>query len=170
MIRMLWVLALVALVLLVFYGMRRGWVHRQQRQADLPEFPEMPGSFASSEVLPAETGLSVGTTRLGDWQDRINIGDIGQRASATARLWPEGLLLEREGASPLWIPRESIVDAREDHKLANKVVPGAGLWVVTWRLGDWSLDTGFRPSNKETQGQWVEALSRLAGSKREEQR
>lgn len=159
MIRALLVLALAALVVLIFYGMWRGWVHRQRRQSDLPPFPVMPEGISAPELLPAETGLYVGTTYAGDWQDRIAVGDIGHRANATARLWPEGLLLEREGASPLWIPRESVVDARVDHKLANKVVPGAGLWVVSWRHGDRVLDTGFRPDEKETQEQWAKSIA-----------
>ncbi|GGJ06513.1 transporter [Saccharopolyspora subtropica] len=160
--RWAWVLALAALAGLVFFGMRRGWVNRARRQAaELPDFPVPPGDLGK-ELLPAATGLYVGTTRATDWQDRIAVGDIGHRANGTAHLYAAGLLLRRTGASDVWIPAESVVDARLDHKLANKVVPGAGLVVVTWRLGDQLLDTGFRGDDKTTQTDWVEAVRALA--------
>jgi hypothetical protein len=160
--RFLWVLGLVALLALVFFGMRRGWVNRARRQgAELPDFP-VPPAEPGDELLPAATGMYVGTTRATDWQDRIAVGDIGHRANGTAHLHASGLLLRRTGASSLWIPAESIVDCRLDHKLANKVVPGAGLVVVTWRLGEQLLDTGFRGDDKMTQTDWVEAVRTLS--------
>ncbi|MFC7343760.1 transporter [Saccharopolyspora griseoalba] len=160
--RTLWVLAIAALAALVFFGMRRGWLARARRQsAELPAFPTPPAE-PGEEALPAETGMYVGTTKADDWQDRVAVGDIGHRANGTARLHDRGVLIERDGASALWIPAESVVDARLDHKLANKVVPGAGLVVVTWRLGDHLLDTGFRGDDKQAQTGWVEAIRALA--------
>ena len=174
--RWLWVLALVALAALVFFGMRRGWVNRARRQAELlPEFPAVPDD-AGEALLPAATGMYVGTTIAGDWQDRVAVGDIGHRANGTARLHRSGLLVERDGASAVWIPAESVRAARVDHKLANKVVPGAGLLVITWSLGEQRLDTGFRCDDKEVHNDWVEAVRALAtrdetaGTRQEEQR
>lgn len=162
--RMLWVLALLLLLALVYFGMRRGWLNRKRRQtAELAEFPVAPEGVAERSALLADTsGFYVGSTRAGDWQDRIAVGDIGHRANAVARLRSEGLLLERSGASAMWIPAESVVDARVDHKLANKVVPGAGMLVVTWRLGDQDIDTGFRADDKSTQDEWAGAVRALA--------
>jgi len=162
--RALWVLGLLVAMALVFYAMRRGWVNRRRRQAaELPAFPAPP-SYVDGQRgrLEPATGFYVGTTRAGDWQDRVTVGDIGHRAEATARLHDSGLLLERTGASPLWIPAESLVDARVDHKLANKVVPGKGMLVVTWRLGDHAVDTGFRADDKSTQDEWASAVRALA--------
>lgn len=165
--RTLWVLALIGLAALCMYGMRRGWVNRARRQADLPDFPAAPGELAEPLELPAETGFYVGTTRAGDWQDRIVVGDVGHRAEAVAKLHRSGLLLDRTGASPLWIPAESLRDARVDHKLANKVVPGAGLLVVTWQLGDHTLDTGFRADDKAPQTKLAEAVRAMAPTRDE---
>lgn len=164
--RVLWVLALAALAALVLYGMRRGWVNRARRQsARLEPFPQPPDGLSEGErLLPPADGLYVGTTRADDWQDRIAVGDIGHRAATTATLWPSGLLLDRSGASEIWIPVESLRAARVDHKLANKVVPGAGLLVVTWQLGDQLLDTGFRDEDKTRQNEWVEAIDGLVGA------
>ena len=67
--RALWVLALIALAALVVYRMRRGWVNRAKRQAaQLPEFPVLPEEPGGAELLPAATGMYVGTTFAGDWQ------------------------------------------------------------------------------------------------------
>ncbi|MBA8823532.1 hypothetical protein FHX42_000861 [Saccharopolyspora lacisalsi] len=161
--RVLWVLALALLAALVVYGMRRGWVNRARRQAaQLAEFPRVPEDLDERDpLLPAAEGLYVGSTRAEDWQDRIAVGDIGHRSVATAQLWSHGLLLRRSGASPLWIPAESLIAARVDHKLANKVVPGAGLLVVTWRLGEHLLDTGFRAEDTTEQPRWAEAVRAL---------
>lgn len=163
--RTLWVVGLAALAALVIYGMRRGWLNRVRRQlAVLPEFPAPPAD-PGTEVLPALSGLYVGTTRAGDWQDRVAVGDVGYRSNVIARLFPTGLLLEREGASALWIPAESMTEARVDHKLANKVVLGVGLVVVTWRLGEHLLDTGWRGPDRDTHAEWADAIrSRFTGS------
>ncbi|GAA3360936.1 transporter [Saccharopolyspora gregorii] len=162
--RTLWVLALLALLVLVYFGMRRGWLNRKRRQdAEFAAFPAAPADVAERPALLADqSGFYVGSTKAGDWQDRIVVGDIGHRANAVAKLRDSGLLLERTGASPMWIPAESVLDARVDHKLANKVVPGAGLLVVTWRLGDQDIDTGFRADDKSTQDEWAGAVRALA--------
>lgn len=161
--RALWVLGLLLVALLVLYGMRRGWLNRARRHAELPGLlPEPPsGATPETELLPASDGLYVGTTVAGDWQDRVSAGSLGHRASARARLYRTGLLLERTGTEPLWVPVSAVRDARVDHKLANKVVPGVGMLVVTWKLGDHLLDSGFRPEGETDPGEWVGALHAL---------
>lgn len=161
--RILWVLGLAAVAALILYGMRRGWVHRARRQAEqLAEFPAEPDGLSDEpELLPAAYGLYVGTTTAGDWQDRIAVGDIGHRANATAHVRRSGVLLQRSGAESLWIPAASLHAVRVDHKLANKVVPGAGMVVLTWQLGQQWLDTGFRAAGTTTQNEWAESIREL---------
>lgn len=160
--RLIWVLVLVAFAGLVMLGMRRGWVNRRNRQAaELAEFPTPPTRFADDPVLDELTGMYMGTTKAGDWQDRVVVGDIGHRANGSVFLHREGLLVQRDGASPVWIPAESFTGARVDHKLANKVVPGVGLLVVTWRLGEQLLDTGFRADDAAEQARWAETVAGL---------
>ena len=157
--RVLWVAVLLVLAALVMYGMRRGWASRARRQAaELPDFPAAPETISEEQVLPEATGFYVGTTRAGDWQDRIVVGDVGHRANGVARLYPSGLLLDRTGATPLWLPADRLRGARVDHKLANKVVPGAGMLVVTWQLGEHTLDIGFRADDKAPQTEWADAV------------
>jgi hypothetical protein len=160
--RLLLSLAVLAFFLLCLYGMWRGWQRRARRQAAvLPAFPQAPGQLGA-ELLPEATGVYVGTTFAGDWQDRIAVGDIGFRSAATLRLTRSGLLVDREGAEPIWIPAESVREARTARGLANKVMTKDGLFVVRWQLEDQLLDTGFRGDDKDVYEQWVSAVERLA--------
>ena len=161
--RAVWVLVLLALVALVLYGMRRGWTKRARRQTSrLPGLPPVPANLSGQQQLvPEATGLYVGTTFAHDWQDRLTFGGLGNRAGASAQLRHSGVLLERAGSDPLWIPAESLRGARVDHKLANKVVPGKGMLVMTWQLGEHRLDTGFRGEDKTRQNEWAEAVREL---------
>lgn len=169
--RLIWVLVLAVVAGLIMLGMRRGWVGRRRRQAaELAEFPTPPAQFTAEPVLDELTGMYMGTTKAGDWQDRVVVGDIGHRANGSAFLHREGLLVRRDGASPVWIPAESLVGARVDHKLANKVVPGVGLLVVTWRLGEQLLDTGFRADDAAEQARWAEVVADLAPGTTEDRR
>lgn len=166
--RLLLTLAVTVFFLLSVYGMYRGWRSRVARQsAVLPEFPQPPAGIEAAEnLLPPATGLYVGTTTAGDWQDRIAVGDIGHRSDATLRLFAAGLLVERVGASPLWIPAASVVEARTTDALAGKVMGRDGLLVVSWLLGEHGLDTGFRGDEKELYQEWTSAVSALASANR----
>ena len=154
--RVLLSLAVLAIFLLCLYCMWRGWQHRKRRQADLPGFPPPPAETGAT-VLET-TGVYVGTTLGDDWQDRVAVGDVGHRAEAVLRLTEQGVLVEREGASPLWIPAEQVEGARTARGLAGKVMTADGLLVVRWQLGDRVLDTGFRGDDKDVYEQWVRAL------------
>jgi hypothetical protein len=79
----------VAFFVLCAAGMRRGWRGRQRRQSYLPEL----------------TGVSVGTTTAGDWQDRIVVHGLGNRAATTVTLFDNGVLLNNAGG-PLRIPAD----------------------------------------------------------------
>ncbi|WP_447003166.1 transporter [Saccharothrix isguenensis] len=157
MIRLLLSLGLLAIFLLCLYGMWRGWQRRARRQAEvLPEFPRPPADTGATML--ETTGVYVGTTLGDDWQDRVAVGDIGHRAEATLRLTENGVLVERTGASALWIPVEQVTGARTARGLAGKVMTADGLLVVRWQLGDKVLDTGFRGDDKDVYEQWVQAL------------
>ena len=168
MIRVLLVVGCVLFFALCVSGMWLGWRGRARRQsAVLAAFPSPP-AWASAEdaerpkdlVEPAG-GVYVGSTIAGDWQNRIAIGDIGFRAAATMSLHPEGLLIERTGASPLWIPADALVSARTDRALAGKVMGIEGLFVVRWQLGDQQIDSGLRGDDKNSYAAWVDAVSAL---------
>lgn len=156
--RLLLTAAVLAVFLLCLYGMWRGWRRRARRQAEvLPAFPRPP---ADPGVATLETtGVYVGTTIGDDWQDRVAVGDIGHRAEAVLKLTEQGVLVDRTGASPLWIPARDVRGARTARGLAGKVMTADGLLVVRWQLGEQVVDTGFRGDDKDVYEQWVNALN-----------
>ncbi|ONI90220.1 transporter [Saccharothrix sp. ALI-22-I] len=155
--RVLLSLAVLAILALCLYGMWHGWQRRARRQAEvLPEFPRPPAETGATML--ETTGVYVGTTIGDDWQDRVAVGDIGHRAEATLRLTANGVLVERSGASALWIPKAQVRSARTARGLAGKVMTADGLLVVRWEFGDQVFDTGFRGDDKDVYEQWVQAL------------
>lgn len=166
--RLVLTLLIVAFFLFALYGMYRGWQNRAARQAAvLADFPPPPPGAAEAEtLLPPATGVYVGSTTAGDWQDRIAVGDIGHRANATLHLTAGGLLVERVGASPLWIPAAAIIAAGTAEGLAGKVMGPDGLLVVRWEHGEHRLDTGFRGDDKELYQDWTSALQTMASTNR----
>ncbi len=134
----------------------------------LPPLPAAPADLTAAPLLPETTGVYVGSTTAGDWQDPIAVGDLGFRSAAVLRLTGEGLLIDRTGAQPLWIPAAQLRDARTDRALAGKVMSRDGLLVVRWQLGDQLLDTGFRGDHKDVYQRWVAQLRSLAGIEEQE--
>lgn len=154
--RVLLVVACVVLwagcVALMLRSMRR----RAGRQAELVgELPTVPTDLGT-QVLPAQTGLYLGTTLAPSWHRRLVVGDLGDRASATLRRYDEGILLERTGASALWIPRENLETIRTERGHAGKVMTAGGVLVLRWHLPNGtSVDTGFRGDDKSVYSAWV---------------
>jgi hypothetical protein len=156
-------LALVLLVLLVialaFWGMRRGWVARGRRQADLPEPPAVQPLV---EVYEGPlTGSFLATTTAGEWLDRIVAHGLGARSRAELTVGQGGVLFEREGAPDVFVPAADLRAARLDKGIAGFVYERGGVVIVTWALGDRLLDTGFRAARTEDHVRVIGALARL---------
>jgi hypothetical protein len=157
MIRTLLVLALVVLIALALLGMRRGWRNRLARQGDLPALPPVPSGLGAATLSSA--GLYVGTTFASSWQDRVLHGGLGEPAKAVAALHESGLLIERQGSAPVFVPRPDWIEARLAPGLAGKVTGAGGLLVLRWRLGETVVDTGFRADDKTSYPAWVTAIN-----------
>jgi hypothetical protein len=153
----------VVLIGLVIRRMLRGWKHRSERQAELiGVLPDLPDLFGPAVVAPTR-GLYVGSTVAPDWLERITVGDLGYRCKAVLTRYREGILLERSGAGPLWMPAESLIGVRTERALAGKVIPGRpgadtpdGLLVIRWRLPSGiEIDTGFRGDDRRDYARWT---------------
>jgi hypothetical protein len=155
--RALLVLLCLAFVALCLLGMRRGWRNRLARQADLPALPALPRELGPAQL--SSTGLYVGSTFAGSWQDRVLHGHLGDRADATASLHEAGLLVTRQGGAEVFVPRELWRQARLAPGLAGTVVGEGGLLVLRWQLGPELIDTGFRADDKSTYPRWVNAIN-----------
>jgi hypothetical protein len=154
------VLACVAVVLLALVGMWLGWRSRAKRQSFLPALPGLPDDLGAPTMT--STGLYVGTTFAGSWQDRVVHDGLGARAYGSATLYPAGLLIERDGAEPVFVPRADLLGVRLAPGLAGKVMGDGGLLVARWRLGESELDTGFRADDKSTYPDWIRSLSAMS--------
>ena len=159
--RVLLVLLCVALVALSLLGMWLGWRHRRQSQSFLPRLPQVPHDLGTPSL--SSTGLYVGTTFATSWQDRIVHESLGARAHGTATLYPSGLVIERAGAEPVFVPKGDLVDVRLAPGLAGKVMGDGGLLVARWRLGETELDTAFRADDKSSYPDWLRALASPSG-------
>jgi hypothetical protein len=154
-------LLIIAALLAVFIAlairqMLRGWLHRAQRQVELigalPPLPDIVGSA----IIPATKGLYVGSTIAPSWQDRIAVGDLGFRSKAVLTRYPEGIMLQRSGTGPIWIPEESITAIRTERGIAGKALTHDGILAIRWRLPSGTeIDTGFRGDDRRELANWT---------------
>ncbi|BBY29653.1 transporter [Mycolicibacterium sediminis] len=153
------VLAAVLAVLIAFFirQMMRGWLRRAQRQAELiGTLPPMPDTVGPA-LIPATRGLYVGSTLAPSWQDRVAVGDLGFRSKAVLTRYPEGIMLQRTGASPIWIPDESITAIRTERGIAGKALTHEGVLAIRWTLPSGTeIDTGFRSDDRRELANWVQ--------------
>jgi hypothetical protein len=163
-------IALTVVILGVFGGlcwlMWRGYQRRAARQADLPA----PATEAPSPIGEGEgvEGIYASTTTHGDWLDRIAAHGLGVRSNADVTVTGEGVFFAREAAPDLFIPAADIVGAELAPGIAGKVTGGEGVVLLTWRLGEYTLDTGFHPRAKAERERLVEAVNALGQNEKEE--
>ena len=157
-IALLIIAALLALLVAFFIRqMMRGWVHRAQRQVEMiGALPPLPDTVGPT-VVAATKGLYVGSTIAPSWQDRIAVGDLGFRSKAVLTRYPEGIMLQRTGARPIWIPDESITAIRTERGIAGKALTHDGILAIRWTLPSGTeIDTGFRGDDRRELAYWVE--------------
>ena len=153
------IMAAVLAVLIAFLirQMMRGWLRRAQRQAELiGKLPPLPDSVGPA-IIPATKGLYVGSTLAPSWLDRVVVGDLGYRAKAVLTRYPEGIMLQRTGAGPIWIPDDSIAAIRTEKGIAGKALTHEGILAIRWRLPSGTdIDTGFRADNRADYDRWLQ--------------
>jgi hypothetical protein len=170
--------ALLAVVIaLVIRLMMRGWRERARRQAAMiGTLPPVPETVGSPIVAPTR-GVYVGCTLAPDWHDRVAVGDLGYRSKAVLTRYPEGIMVQRSGASPIWIPQETITAIRTERGMVGKVVPPGlnsrraardgrgepgsaashdGILAIRWRLPSGTeIDLGFRGNDRSEYARWL---------------
>jgi hypothetical protein len=149
------VLAVVVVVLM--QAMMRGWRRRTERQAEMiGTLPPLPDTVGAA-IIPATKGLYVGSTLVPHWNDRVAAGDLGYRTKAVLTRYPEGIMLQRSGAGPIWIPDDAIEAIRTERGIAGKVVSEDGILAIRWRLPSGTeIDTGFRADDRGVYARWLE--------------
>jgi hypothetical protein len=88
------------------------------------------------------------------------VGDLGYRSKAVLTRYTEGIVVERSGASPIWIPQESITAIRTERGMVGKVV-AAGILAIRWRLPSGAeIDLGFRGNERSEYDRWLTESTR----------
>jgi hypothetical protein len=91
------------------------------------------------------------------WNDRIAVGDLGFRSKAVLTRHPEGILMDRIRARPIWVPQESITAIRTERAIAGRVVARSGILVIRWQLPSGvEMDTGFRARSRDEYDDWLQ--------------
>ena len=162
-------------LLLAYAAMWFGW-RKRGRKHDIPELVPAPAVAELPNPKLQAGARYFGTTVSGDWLDRVVARGLGSRSTARLSLSEEGLDVIRLAGS-FRIPADALRGARHDQGIAGKVVPPHGLLVVTWRHGDYLLDTGFRLSEVPPEGEhtprhrgriteshnlWIRSISKIA--------
>lgn len=150
-------LIVVVLIAVLIQAMMRGWRRRAERQSSLiGMLPALPDTVGPAIVAPTK-GLYVGSTLAPNWNDRIAFGDLGFRTKAVLTRYPEGIMLQRSGAVPIWIPDEAITAIRTERGIAGKAMTHAGILAIRWRLPSGTeIDTGFRANDRREYSHWVQ--------------
>ena len=152
-------LVTLALVAIVFALLAVGWRNRLRRQSDVDALPEVPADLGAP--LAAADGQYVASTTAGDWLDRIAVHQLGIRTDAGLSVHPEGVLFDRAGAGPVFIPAGRLTGVRQDSGMAGKFVEKDGLLVLSWMLGARELDSGFRTRRTEDKTTLLAAVQEL---------
>jgi hypothetical protein len=148
---------LVVVIAVVIQLMMRGWRRRARQQTDLmgalPDVPELIGPASITT-----RGLYVGCTAAPVWSERIAAGDLGYRSKAVMTLHPEGIMVQRTRALPIWIPKDSISAIRTERGIAGKVAARNGILAIRWRLPSGvKIDLGFRANNRDEYVSWLKS-------------
>ncbi len=136
-----------------------GWRNRLRRQADVDPLPEIPAELGAAVAVA--DGQYVASTTAGDWLDRIAVHNLGIRTNAELSVHPEGVLFDRSGAGPVFIPAASLTGVRQESGMAGKFVEKDGLLVLSWMLGSRELDSGFRTRHADDKTILLNALQDL---------
>jgi hypothetical protein len=148
---------LALLIAFLVQLMLRGWRKRAERQAELiGTLPEIPSQVGPAAITTP--GMYVGCTMAPAWSQRITVGDLGYRTKAVLTRHPEGILVQRIGGQPIWIPGDSISGIRTEHVIAGKVAARDGILAIRWKLPSGiKIDTGFRADNRGEYKGWLQS-------------
>lgn len=163
------ILITLAIIVVVLGLMALGWRNRLKRQADVPAPPVAPATL--SEPLASGEGTYITTTTAHDYLDRIAVHGLGIRTNAKLSVHSEGVLLNRDGAAPVFIPAASLRGVRLESGMAGKFVEKEGLIVIEWNIGahegiqdsaESNVDTGFRARYHQQQSELFAAIESIA--------
>jgi len=158
-------LIVVAVLLLILFGMWQGWRGLVRRSAHLTPSHDVPAALG--EPLVEARGLYVATTAHGKPLERLAITGLGFRAQGGIAVHRLGLVLEVTGSKDVWVPASAIVGARPAQLVIDKAVEKDGLLALSWRLDETVVDSYFRVMEPEKIGALYNAIHSLTAAESE---
>ncbi|WP_235900435.1 PH-like domain-containing protein [Lolliginicoccus suaedae] len=163
--RLVLTVALFAVWAILVWLMIRAWRRRGELQEGIVGALAPVPAALGDPVLGPSHGLYVGSTLAPSWINRVAVGDLGDRANADLLAFVDGLLLARQGASDVWIPRDQVLGLRTERGLAGKVMTKDGLLVIRWRTSTGAeIDSGFRAFDKNEYPKWIALWQEAPGT------
>lgn len=156
----------VIILLIIFALIGLGWRNRLRRQAGTAPLPAVPAGLSAPAMSVA--GQYVATTTEGDWLDRLAVHSLGIRTNAVVQVHQEGVLIARSGAPDVFVASDRLDGVRLESGMAGKFVESGGLIVLSWRLGEQPVDTGFRTRAAADKAPLVAALTAMVPETDEE--
>ncbi|MDQ6754270.1 MAG: hypothetical protein M3017_12915 [Actinomycetota bacterium] len=150
----------VIILLVIFALIGLGWRNRLRRQAGTAPLPTVPAALSAPRL--SVSGQYVATTTEGDWLDRLAVHSLGIRTNAVVQVHEEGVLIARSGAPDVFVAADRLDGVRLESGMAGKFVESGGLIVLSWRLGEQPVDTGFRTRAAADKAPLVAALTALS--------
>lgn len=156
--------ALLTLLLAVLFAlMQRGWRRRARHQAELiGPLPAAPDTVGPAMLITH--GRYLGCVLAPSRCERIVVGDLAYPSRAVLIRYQEGIMVQRNGAGPMWIPRESIRAIHTKRgptgKGVDRVVTRNGILAIRWQLPSGvELDTNFRGRDSREYTGWLEEVA-----------
>ena len=158
--RIAFTLFTISVIALAVWGMRRSWAKKARQFAYLPAPQTQAPSGLVWTAGPVEARFG-GTTTAGQWLNRVVTHNLGTPRGVTVAVSPEGLWLTDDTDFGLWLPKQDIVAVRTGRGIAGDVVEPDGMIIVSWTLGDTTLDSGIRVSRNADHEQVLGELTHL---------
>jgi hypothetical protein len=153
--------SVLVVIVLALLGMRRGWQNKAKRQQDLPAPAAIPAD--AQPLADRVEGTYLASTTADQWLDRIVVHSLGVPSKASVTVRTDGIAYEREGEPDFFIAKADLKDVRLDRGIAGEVYEAGSVLIVTWRLGEVVVDTGFRAQQTEAQIALATAIKTLLG-------
>jgi hypothetical protein len=158
--RIIFTLVVIAIIGLAVWGMRQAWLGKAKKFAHLPE-PQASAPANSVAVTQAFEARFAGSTVSGQWLNRITVHALGTPRGVVASVHSDGILIKDDGDFSLWLPKSDLTEVRAGRGIAGDVVEPEGMVILTWTLGDQSVDTGLRVNRNSDHEEFLKAASDL---------
>ncbi|PFG43255.1 hypothetical protein ATJ88_1939 [Isoptericola jiangsuensis] len=169
----IWVVLGVVLLLAVLTGRRR-IASRSRHVVSAPPGPPLVDGALGDTLLGPLDCVYVSSTLHGDWLARVGAHGLGDRAQAEVTVYAGGVVVDRDGTGPLFVPADALRGVGTAPGMAGKFVGRDGLAVITWQVPDPAgpdataeptvLDTGLRLRHHADTARVLDALRPLLPS------